>query len=149
MLTPSLPRCHRWQRAMTVIECASLTALWTTGGGSRGTVGRIWIHTKHTQPVAPTVRRSTRPPRPEVTSEGTSRSRVCEVEPLRRFLHPLALGWWSETNGVCSWYVYLAHILMTRRLDALKQHSGCQREDLSFCSMRPWRPWWPVNTRRI
>ena len=50
---------------------------------------------------------------------------------------------------MCSWYIYLAHVLMARRLGTLKQHSECQQKDLSCCSMRPWRPWWSVSERRI
>ena len=39
-------------------------------------MGRVWIDTKDLRPMSPAVRRSTRPPRPGVASEGTSRRRL-------------------------------------------------------------------------
>ena len=100
-------------------------------------------------PVVPAVRRSTRPPRPEVTSEGTSRRRLYEVESHRRFLYPCAHDPYADTQGMCSTYMKLAHIAMARSVDSHRQHDEGQEKDLSLAPRRHLEAWWSVIERRI
>ena len=83
-----------------------------------------------------TLRRSTRTPRPEVTSDMGPRRRVPWGESLRRFLCPGERDSWPDTKGLCSGRIDLARISMVRSVDTLRQHAEGQLMDLSLALSR-------------
>ena len=107
--------------------------------------------------MGPAARRSTRPPRPGVPSEGTSRRRLAEAWCRRRVLCAYAANPREATLRTCRRHANAAPSQAARRLVAAWHHPHCLLEEPVFPSTRPpvvmvalieRRIWTPLDYRR-